>query len=211
MSFPETYHRVLVPLDGSPLAEAVLPFVSRLARPLGLEIALLRVVPMVTPKIVQGGTGPIILDQGERLREEAEAYLRGVAAGLVADGFPVTTTVRTGEAAPEIVAGARECQADLIGMMTHGRAGTPVLRLRGRGGLAARGCSGVRRPRDRGSTGEERRLGGNRAPLSQRLLRTIHFQTIAAVSELGTVALVSGAAVMMVTAPAAFSVLRRVS
>jgi nucleotide-binding universal stress UspA family protein len=52
MSTPETYHRVLVPLDGSPLAEAVLPFVSRLARPLGLEIALLRVVPMVTPTIV---------------------------------------------------------------------------------------------------------------------------------------------------------------
>jgi nucleotide-binding universal stress UspA family protein len=123
MSTPETYHRVLVPLDGSPLAEAVLPFVSRLARPLGLEIALLRVVPMVTPKIVQGGTRPIILDQGERLREEAEAYLRGVAAGLAADGFPVSTTVRTGEAAPEIVAGARECQADLIGMMTHGRTG----------------------------------------------------------------------------------------
>jgi nucleotide-binding universal stress UspA family protein len=86
MSFPETYHRVLVPLDGSPLGEAVLPFVSRLARPLGLEIALLRVVPMVTPKIVQGGTRPIILDQGERLREEAEAYLRGVAAGRDHDG-----------------------------------------------------------------------------------------------------------------------------
>ena len=123
MGTPETYHRVLVPLDGSPLAEAILPFVSRLARPLGLEIALLRVVPTVTPKIVQGGAGPIILDQGERLREEAEAYLRGVAAGLVADGFRVATTVRTGEAAPEIVAGARECQADLIGMMTHGRTG----------------------------------------------------------------------------------------
>jgi nucleotide-binding universal stress UspA family protein len=123
MSTPETYHRVLVPLDGSPLAEAVLPFMSRLARPLGLEIALLRVVPMVTPQIVEGGGRQIILDQGERLREEAEAYLRGVAARLVADGFRVTTTVRTGEAAPEIVAGARECQADLIGMMTHGRTG----------------------------------------------------------------------------------------
>jgi len=46
-----------------------------------------------------------------------------VAARLLADGFHVATTVRTGEAAPEIVAGARECQADLIGMMTHGRTG----------------------------------------------------------------------------------------
>lgn len=123
MGTPETYRRVLVPLDGSPLAEAVLPFVSSLARPLGLEIALLRVIPVITPKVVEGGTRRIILDQGERLREEAEVYLRGVAGSLVADGFRVTTTVRTGEAAPEIVAGARECQADLIGMMTHGRTG----------------------------------------------------------------------------------------
>ena len=123
MGTAETYHRVLVPLDGSPLAEAALPFVSSLARPLGLEIALLRVVPTVTPKLVAGGNRQIILDQGERLREEAEAYLRGVAGPLVADGFRVTTTVRTGEPAPEIVAGAGECQADLIGMMTHGRTG----------------------------------------------------------------------------------------
>ena len=123
MDTPETYRRVLVPLDGSPLAEAVLPFVSSLARPLGLEIALLRVIPVVTPKVVEGGTRRIILDHGERLREEAEVYLRGVAGSLVADGFRVTTTVRTGEAAPEIVAGARDCQADLIGMMTHGRTG----------------------------------------------------------------------------------------
>jgi hypothetical protein len=71
---------VLVPLDGSPLAEAILPSVSRLARPLGLEIALLRVIPIVAPTLVQGGTRQIILDQGERLREEAEAYLREVAA-----------------------------------------------------------------------------------------------------------------------------------
>jgi nucleotide-binding universal stress UspA family protein len=115
MSTPETtYHRALVPLDGSPLAEAVLPFVSGLARPLGLEIALLRVVPMVTSEIVRSGTRDIILDQGERLREEAEAYLRGVAARLVADGFRVITTVRTGEAAPEIVAGGRTGLARLF-------------------------------------------------------------------------------------------------
>ena len=64
MGTPETYHRVLVPLDGSPLAEAILPFVSRLARPLGLEIALLRVVPTVAPKIVpmnQGSTPTTVL------------------------------------------------------------------------------------------------------------------------------------------------------
>jgi hypothetical protein len=40
-----TPRRALVPLDGSTVAEAIIPFVSRIAPPLGLEIALLRVVP----------------------------------------------------------------------------------------------------------------------------------------------------------------------
>src|SRR4029453_14833801 len=53
MSTPGAYPRPPVPPDGSPLAEAVLPFVSRLARPHGLESALLRVVPTVTPEIVR--------------------------------------------------------------------------------------------------------------------------------------------------------------
>jgi nucleotide-binding universal stress UspA family protein len=124
MSIAETaaYRRVLVPLDGSALAEGVLPFVARLARPLGLEIALLRVVPMVPPRVVEGSRH-VEVDEGERLAREAEEYVQGVAHRLVADGFRTATAVRTGEAASEIIAGARECQADLIGMMTHGRSG----------------------------------------------------------------------------------------
>lgn len=39
------YERVLVPLDGSPVAEAILPFIEQIAGPLDLEVVLLRVVP----------------------------------------------------------------------------------------------------------------------------------------------------------------------
>ena len=44
-------------------------------------------------------------------------------ARLRAAGLTVQTAVRTGDASPEIVAGAREEQADLIAMTTHGRGG----------------------------------------------------------------------------------------
>lgn len=130
MSTPETtaspsvsspsFRRILVPLDGSPTAEAALPFASRLARPLGLEIVLLRVVPVTTPTIVEGRR-PIVVDEGQRLTQEAEDYLRGVADRLMATGVRVSIAVRTGDAAAQIVAGARESQADLIGMTTHRR------------------------------------------------------------------------------------------
>jgi nucleotide-binding universal stress UspA family protein len=119
---PSGYRRMLVPLDGSPLAEVVLPFVSRLARPLGLEIALLRVIPIVVPQVVEGSRN-VIRDDTERLTLEAEHYLTGVADRLCADGFRTLTAVRSGEAATEILAGAHECQADLVAMTTHGRSG----------------------------------------------------------------------------------------
>lgn len=117
-----TYRRVLVPLDGSPLSEMVLPSVSRFVGPLGLEIALLRVIPDIVPRVIEGSQR-VVVDDRERLSLEAEEYLRGVADRLCADGFRTLTAVRTGEAATEILAGIRECQVDLVAMTTHGRSG----------------------------------------------------------------------------------------
>ncbi|MGH7279552.1 MAG: universal stress protein [Candidatus Rokuibacteriota bacterium] len=115
--------RMLVPLDGSPVAETIIPFVSRIARPLGLEIVLLRAVPAVPPQVVEGGARHMVIDNTDRLRQEADDYLRATADGLSTNGFRVLTAVRVGDAATEIVAGARECQVDVIAMTTHGRTG----------------------------------------------------------------------------------------
>jgi nucleotide-binding universal stress UspA family protein len=115
-----TPRRVLVPLDGSPVAEAIIPFVLRIARPLGLEIALLRVVPRIPPQVIEGRRA-VVLDPVERLSQEADEYLRTVADRLSGDGLCVLRSVRVGDAETEILAGARECQADLIAMTTHGR------------------------------------------------------------------------------------------
>src|SRR6266849_4157412 len=120
------FKRALVPLDGSMVAEAILPSFLRLAHPLGMEVALIRVVvPTVKPAAIEetslalGNTAPPM----ERMQEEAEAYLRAVAATPAFEGLQVLTTVRSGEAPQEIIASARELQADVIAMTTHGRTG----------------------------------------------------------------------------------------
>lgn len=116
---------MLVPLDGSPLAEAILPLVATLAHRQELEIGLLRVMPS-TPPPLSGDTIQVI-DVMARLRVEIEAYLAGVAEALAAAGWTVLTAVRVGDAATEIVAAAREYDPDLIAMTTHGRSGLKQL------------------------------------------------------------------------------------
>ena len=120
------FRRALIPLDGSLVAEAILPAFLPLAHPLGMEVALLRVVvPTVKPVTVDDvaveppGAAPSI----DRMLEEADAYLRAVAATPAFEGLKVVTTVRSGEAPHEIIASAREIGADVIAMTTHGRTG----------------------------------------------------------------------------------------
>jgi nucleotide-binding universal stress UspA family protein len=115
------YKRALIPLDGSMVAESILPFILEVAGPLDMEVALLRVLVPVPPMTVEG-TQVVIEDAG-RLRAEAEEYLASIAAELRAKGVRVTTAVRRGEPVAEILAGAREADADLIAMTTHGRSG----------------------------------------------------------------------------------------
>jgi nucleotide-binding universal stress UspA family protein len=115
------YKRALIPLDGSMVAESIIPFILEVAGPLDMEVALLRVLVPVPPMTVEG-TQVVIEDAG-RLRAEAEEYLASIAAELRAKGVRVTTAVRRGEPVAEILAGAREVDADLIAMTTHGRSG----------------------------------------------------------------------------------------
>jgi nucleotide-binding universal stress UspA family protein len=117
------YERVLIPLDGSEPAEAVLPFAERVAGPLDAEICLLRVVEPVTaiPRLGTGeGVGPDVL---LLWRLEAERYLAGVAQRLASRGLRVRRLVRLGVPELEILAVAKAEKADLIAMTTHGRRG----------------------------------------------------------------------------------------
>jgi len=117
------YKRVLIPLDGSELAESVMRFVVDIAGPLDMAIVLLRVVePM--PTVAVGATIPtFIADDTASRRGDAEEYLAPIAIGLRARGIETTSMVRVGRAEQEILAAARDANADLIAMSTHGRTG----------------------------------------------------------------------------------------
>src|SRR5687768_12136866 len=116
------YKRVLIPLDGSRLAEGILPFILQIALPLDLEVVLVYVVQPIMPQAIEGTTYFTVYDVSARLNEARE-YLAPVAADLRRQGVRVTIDTRRGEAVAEIVAAARESGADIIAMTTLGRSG----------------------------------------------------------------------------------------
>jgi nucleotide-binding universal stress UspA family protein len=116
------YQKVLVTLDGSPLAECVLPHADAVATGCSVsEVWLLRVVePM---PIGEGVTQEFIYKvYGER-EKVAREYLEGVAKGLRDKGLTVNTAVTQGQPADEIVEFVEKNKIDLIVMATHGRSG----------------------------------------------------------------------------------------
>ncbi len=116
------YKRAIIPLDGSIVAEGIIPFVLEVAGPLDMDIVLLRVLVPIPPSVIEGS--PYVkIEDPEKRRLEAEAYLMPIAVDLRAKGVRVTTMVRRGEPTAEILAGARAADADLIAMTTHGRSG----------------------------------------------------------------------------------------
>ena len=116
------YKRALIPLDGSRLAEGILPFFLQLAGPLDLDVVLLCVVRHVMPQPIEGTAHFTVDDVATRLKGARE-YLESVAVDLRRHGVRVTTDARIGEPVAEIVAAARESGADIIAMTTHGRSG----------------------------------------------------------------------------------------
>lgn len=116
------YKRAIVPLDGSPVAEAIIPFILEIAGPLDTEVVLLRVLQPIPPSVHEGSRHVVVEDVEGRWRE-AEEYLAGIAGELRRKGIRVGTRVGRGDPASEILTGARETGADLIAMTTHGRTG----------------------------------------------------------------------------------------
>jgi nucleotide-binding universal stress UspA family protein len=116
------YKRALVPLDGSPLAEAIIPFLTEIAAPLEMSIVLLRVREPI-PQVVGDGVRHALLDLGETHTRDIENYLASIAATLRARSLDVSYAIRSGRPDAEIVEAAREAGVDLIAMSTHGRSG----------------------------------------------------------------------------------------
>jgi nucleotide-binding universal stress UspA family protein len=116
------YKRAIVALDGSEVAEAIIPFILEIAGPLDLEVTLVRVNEPLPPTVVEGAA-QVMFEDPETERIDAEEYLAPLAAELRERGVKTKTQVRSGRAAEEIVEAARDANADLIAMTTHGRSG----------------------------------------------------------------------------------------
>lgn len=116
------YKKILVPLDGSPLAEAILPHAEALAKSEGAEIVLLRVSQPPAPEFLARDvkTGARLV---EKMEQEARQYIEVEVRRLRNDGNQVTGIARDGAVLETIVSVARETHADVIAMSTHARSG----------------------------------------------------------------------------------------
>jgi nucleotide-binding universal stress UspA family protein len=115
---------ILVPLDGSALAEAALPRALELAEVSGARVLLLRAAQASTLL----GADPT--EAQVKVVSEAEAYLAEVQQRLTGQGrVTVETSVWYGPAAYAIVEAARIRRVDQIVMTTHGRSGLGRLLL----------------------------------------------------------------------------------
>lgn len=123
---PVSLKTIILPLDGSGLAEKVLPSVVALARPLKLEVQLVRAyTPAAEAYIITDGVIAQSTAQfNENLKAEVETYLEGKVQALRAEGLEnVISTAVLGDAASEIIDFARRTDNNLVAMSTHGRSG----------------------------------------------------------------------------------------
>ena len=130
------YSKILVPLDGSKLAEAVLPYVQELARRFDSEVALIQVVAPLSKLVAEtmpsaleptGAAAAVGLEAASEAlkaeREGAHSYLEKVAERLKAEKVKVRAEVVEGSAGDTIVEYAGQQGMGLIAMCTHGRSG----------------------------------------------------------------------------------------
>jgi nucleotide-binding universal stress UspA family protein len=116
--------QILVPLDGSTLAESILPHAGALARATSSTLKLLQVKP--PPLMDMGGNGmtSILENWQKQALDAARAYLTGVADRLQSAGLVVQTEVLEGDQATCIVSSAEQDRdLLLIAMTTHGGGG----------------------------------------------------------------------------------------
>jgi nucleotide-binding universal stress UspA family protein len=119
--------RILVPLDGSKLAEMALPHAAAFALANGYGLTLLRVCPLPAPMSpTVWGVAPStnVVEGWDEELNRGKQYLEGVAERIARKGLDVRTALTEGEPALSIIAYAeRYPDVALIAMSTHGRSG----------------------------------------------------------------------------------------
>lgn len=118
------YRNILVPLDGSPRAERILPYVEEIASKFGSRITLLQIVESLLTAVSPYDLAPYDAIEGtERSLAEAQSYLSGLEGSLRSKHIDVRSIVESGSIVVAISDVAEREGCDLIAMASHGRTG----------------------------------------------------------------------------------------
>ena len=118
------YKIILVPLDGSPRAETILPHAVSLAAKYEARLLLLQVVEPLVAMVTPYDMVPYVdRDAAERTMQEAKSYLSGKEGELRGEGIETKAIVESGPIVSIILDVAEREKADLIAMASHGRTG----------------------------------------------------------------------------------------
>ena len=120
------YNKIMVPLDGSKLAECVIPHVEAIAE--GCQVSELVLLRIVEPERVYSVSDSVIdpnlaAGRESERRKEAESYLETIANHFPENKMECTCKALTGRVAEKLVDYAVENNIDLIIIATHGRSG----------------------------------------------------------------------------------------
>ena len=134
------FEQIMVPVDGSELAERALPCAERLARETNATIHLVRVVePPAPPWAAAGLTAPMVVYEYDDVlavdTRAATAYLETLRDRLAAAGLAVRATHLIGDTASSLLDYERDTGIDVVVMCSHGRGGLARFAL---GSIAAR-------------------------------------------------------------------------
>ena len=122
--------KILVPLDGSMVGEAALPYVEELAVKMKpgtkVEVTLIQVLSSLTYYVVAGEASarvPYTQQEIEQMKKQAETYLKKAGASLRKAGATTKVRVAVGHSVEEIIKAAEEINVNIIAMSSHGRSG----------------------------------------------------------------------------------------
>ena len=125
------YQKLLVPLDGSPRAESILPHVEHLASRFKAKVIFIQAVepplqfinPSLYETTIQSDVIHEHLMDYKRKQEEITAYLKGIQDGFQKKGIDTRVLVEQGPAVESIISAAQKENVDLIAIASHGRTG----------------------------------------------------------------------------------------
>jgi nucleotide-binding universal stress UspA family protein len=119
------YSTILVPLDGSKRAEAILRHVEDLVGRYDATVIFLRVVEPVPGSVGPEGARTVLREEFEQRTGQAESYLSVLQEEFCKKGIEAETRVVHGSPVEAITETAESEGADLIAMASHGRTGLP--------------------------------------------------------------------------------------